>query len=214
MIAIVDYNAGNLTSVKLALNQIGEDSVITSDEELILDADRVVFPGVGAAGAAMDNIKRLGLMETLSKFIATGKPLLGICLGAQIVLDSSLENDNTECMGFIPGTTNLFQSTAEHQIKVPQIGWNQVEFIALHPVFANIPPGSEFYFVHSYYPVPSKADHSLAETTYGGTRFASVLGKDNIIACQFHPEKSGRRGLQLLENFCNWDGNIFNRKDR
>jgi len=191
MIAIVDYNAGNLTSVKLALNQIGEDSVVTSDEGLILNADRVVFPGVGAAGAAMENIKKLGLIETLSRFITTGKPLLGICLGAQIVLDSSLENDNTECIGLIPGTTNLFQSTAEHPFKVPQIGWNQVEFIASHPVFADIPPGSEFYFVHSYYPVPSNADHSLAETTYGETRFTSILGRDNMIACQFHPEKSG-----------------------
>ena len=206
MIAIVDYNAGNLTSVKLALNKIGEECVITSDRKVILDADRVVFPGVGAAGAAMENIRRLALHETLPRFISTGRPLLGICLGAQIILETSRENNNTRCMEILDGTTDIFQSTSEHSLKVPQIGWNQVEFITGHPLFYNINTGSEFYFVHSYYPVPAKTENVLAQTTYGRTTFASVLGKENLVACQFHPEKSGKPGLQLLTNFCVWNG--------
>jgi glutamine amidotransferase len=206
MIAIVDYNAGNLTSVKLALKKIGEECVITSESKVILDADRVVFPGVGAAGTAMGNIRRLALHETLPRFISTGRPLLGICLGAQIILETSRENNNTRCMEILAGTTDIFLSTSEYPLKVPQIGWNQVEFIIDHPLFYNIENGSEFYFVHSYYPVPAKSENIFAQTTYGGTTFSSVLGKENLVACQFHPEKSGKPGLQMLKNFCKWEG--------
>ena len=109
-------------------------------------------------------------------------------------------------MGLLAGTTDVFKSTPEHPLKVPQIGWNQVDFIFDHPLFNNIETGTEFYFVHSYYPVPADNETVLARTTYGNTAFASVLGRDNLVACQFHPEKSGRPGLQLLKNFCGWDG--------
>jgi glutamine amidotransferase len=206
MIAVVDYNAGNLTSVKLALEKIGQECVITSEKKAILASERLIFPGVGAAGAAMQTIKERGLDRILREYYDSGKPFLGICLGAQIILESSLENDNTTCLGLIPGTTGLFPTVLEESLKVPQIGWNQVEFKVEHVIFAGIPSGSEFYFVHSYYPVLLEKDHQMAATTYGDVTFASVLGRSNLVACQFHPEKSGRWGLKLLENFCQWKG--------
>ncbi len=206
MIAIVDYKAGNLTSVFLALREIGEEAVITSDADLIQKADRLIFPGVGAARSSMENIEELGLLPVLKAYKATGKPFLGICLGAQIILDSSLENDHTQCVGLLPGTTGKFRSSQSVPLKIPQIGWNQVHFDVAHPVFEGIPNNSEFYFVHSYYPEPAKDDCKYASTTYGETSFTSVLGKDNLIASQFHPEKSGRWGLSLLKNFCKWNG--------
>ncbi len=207
MIAIVDYEAGNLTSVQLALNEIGFPGVITSDREMILNAERVIFPGVGAAGACMFNIHIRNLQNILKEFLETKKPFLGICVGAQIVLDSSLENDNTSCLGFISGTTGKFESTPQFPIKVPQIGWNQVEVIKDNPLFTNIPQNSDFYFVHSYYPIPTNKENCFASTQYGNTKFTSVIGKENLLACQFHPEKSGKYGLQLLKNFCEWNGN-------
>jgi imidazole glycerol-phosphate synthase subunit HisH len=209
MIAIVDYKAGNLTSVQLALSEIGAESVITADPNLIMSADRLVFPGVGAAGSAMEELHKAGLAPILSAYLATGKPFLGICVGCQIIMDSSLEDGHTACLGFLPGGTNIFHAAPD--AKVPHMGWNQVRLAVPgprpHPVLQGIPDGAEFYFVHSYYPTPTDPRDVLAVTDYGGVSFASILARRNLLACQFHVEKSGKWGLQLLKNFCGWDGN-------
>ena len=211
MIAIVDYKAGNLTSVQLALHEIGEESVITSDPVTLASADRLIFPGVGAAGSAMDEIKALGLATPLRSFLDSGKPFLGICVGCQIIMDWSLEDGRTPCLGFLPGGTDIFRPAPG--IKVPHMGWNQVRMYgssdrAVHPVLKDIPSGADFYFVHSYFPLPADHGHVLAETEYGGAAFASILGRRNLVACQFHAEKSGKWGLKLLKNFCEWNGRV------
>ena len=210
MIAIVDYKAGNLTSVRLALETLKVDAQVTNDPEVIRRAKKVIFPGVGAAGAAMDEVKRLGLDSALKIFFETGKPFLGICVGTQILLEFSEEDGGTPCLGLIPGQVKRFNPTS-HYDKIPQIGWNTVHFtprpgLGPHPVLEGIEENSEFYFVHSYYPVPSHPEHRIGETEYADAAFASILGRENLIATQFHPERSGRIGLKLLENFCNWDG--------
>lgn len=207
MIAIVDYKAGNLTSVKLALAEIGEDAEITADPSRISRADRLVFPGVGAAGSAMAELDASGLRPVLKDYLASGRPFLGICVGCQIIMDWSLEDGRTSCLGFLPGGTGIFAASPGH--KVPHMGWNQVDQvdrIRAHPVLEGIPTGADFYFVHSYFPLPADRGDVVAETAYGEARFASVLGRDNLVACQFHAEKSGKWGLALLKNFCRWDG--------
>lgn len=204
MIAIIDYKAGNLTSVQLALAEIGRDSVITSDPAAIASAERVIFPGVGAAGSAMAEVEALGLRPALKDYLATGRPFLGICVGCQIIMDWSLEDGRTPCLGFLPGGTEIF--TPGPGSKVPHMGWNQVRAARPHPILAGIPDGADFYFVHSYYPMPSEDKDVVARTEYGGKIFASILGRGNLAACQFHTEKSGKWGLKLLENFCRWDG--------
>jgi glutamine amidotransferase len=211
MLAIIDYKAGNLTSVKLAMETIGVEGVITSDPEVVRNADRVIFPGVGAAGATMLNLKQLRLDEALYDVAQRGIPLLGICVGMQVLLDYSEENNNTKTLGIIPGKTLRFKPD-NHYTKIPQIGWNSV---ILNPninsdnhdnndkkYFENIKSGSDFYFVHSYYPVPKNPENILATTEYANVNFASIIRHKNIIATQFHPEKSGQLGLKFLENFC------------
>ncbi len=204
MIVLVDYKAGNLTSVQLALAEVGHESVISSDPSVISAADRLVFPGVGAAGSAMEEVNRLGLAPVLKDFVATGKPFLGICVGCQIILDWSLEDGRTACLGLIPGGTEIF--TPGPGSKVPHMGWNHVGFYRPHPLFEGIPDRSHFYYVHSYYPTPSDHADVLAESDYAGVRFAAILGRKNLAAVQFHVEKSGAHGLRLLKNFCAWDG--------
>ena len=203
MIAIVDYNAGNLTSVKLALDYLGTRSEITRSPARILAADRVIFPGVGSAGAAMQNIRALDLADVLRQVVQRGTPFLGICLGTQIIFESSGEDGGVQGLGVLAGTVKRFHPPNPSD-KVPQIGWNSVTFIKLHPLFEGIESGSEFYFAHGYYPMP--ADHAcvLGETEYANVRFASVIARDNLAATQFHPEKSGRLGLQVLKNFTAW----------
>jgi imidazole glycerol-phosphate synthase subunit HisH len=203
MIAIVDYKAGNLTSVKLALDHLGVPAEITRCPERILEAERVIFPGVGSAGAAMEHIRELGLAEALRAVVQRGTPLLGICLGTQIIFDQSEENGATKCLGLLAGTARRFRPTNPAD-KVPQIGWNTVDLVKPHPVFQGIESGSEFYFAHSYYPAPSAKACILGETEYAGVRFAAAVARDNLIATQFHPEKSGRIGLHLLDNFAKW----------
>lgn len=207
MIAIIDYNAGNITSVARALQNIGQDFVITDDTKRLDMASRVIFPGVGAAGEAMAYLREKKLDDWLKNYIKTGKPLLGICLGTQIILDYSEEND-TKCIGLVAGSTKRFPDklTSDGQLlKIPQMGWNSVKLRRSHPVFENVSPEAEFYFVHSYYPTPSDEAAVLGTTDYG-IIFSSVLAKDNLVAMQFHPEKSGRPGLQILKNFCTWEG--------
>ena len=203
MITIIDYNAGNLTSVKMALEYIGVDSEITSDRGRILNADRVIFPGVGAAGSAMANLKALGLVEAIKTVVSNGVPFLGICLGTQIIFESSEENQGTTCIGLIPGDVKRFVPTIP-VYKIPQIGWNNVRIAWPQPLFEGIDDLSEFYFVHSYYPVVSADSYVMAETAYNGIRFASAIGKANLFAVQFHPERSGRVGLRMLQNFSKW----------
>ena len=207
MIAIIDYNAGNITSVARALQNIGQAFVITDDTKKLDAASRVIFPGVGAAGEAMAYLREKKLDIWLKNYIKTGKPLLGICLGTQIILDYSEENE-TGCIGLVSGSTKRFPEKLTDQgelLKIPQMGWNSVNLRRSHPIFENVLPEAEFYFVHSYYPAPSDETAVLGTSDYGIT-FCSVLAKNNLVAMQFHPEKSGRPGLQILKNFCAWRG--------
>ena len=207
MIAIIDYKAGNLTSVARAMQNIGESFLITDDIKKLEAASHVIFPGVGAAGDAMANLKQKKLDYWLKDWINIGKPLMGICLGTQIILDYSEENE-TNCVGLVAGSTKLFPyqlDSAGQALKIPHMGWNSVELKRSHPVFNDISPMAEFYFVHSYYPAPSDESAVLGVTNYG-IKFCSVLAVKNLVAMQFHPEKSGRPGLQILRNFCSWRG--------
>ena len=205
MIAIVDYKAGNLTSVKLAFKALGIEAVVTDQAADILAADRVVFPGVGAAGASMRHLAELNLTQTLKTVVARGTPFLGICVGMQILLDRSEEDGGTATLGLIPGDVRLFRPS-DSADKVPQIGWNTVRFNRRHPVFEGVEDETEFYFVHSYYPMPTGPADRLGVTDYAGVTFTSVVGWANLVATQFHIEKSGRIGLRVFENFSRWNG--------
>ena len=202
MLAILDYKAGNQTSVRRALDHLGIPCRITADPAVIADAAGIIFPGVGAAGQAMHELTTTGLDKLLAEQVAAGKPLLGICVGCQILLDYSAEND-TKALGIIPGQCAMFsQSLAEEDgtpIRIPHMGWNRVRLGKPCRLFDGIEPDAEFYFVHSYYPVP-QPEFVIGETDYGLT-FCSVHGRDKLWAVQFHPEKSGRPGLALLRNF-------------
>ena len=208
MIVIIDYEAGNLTSVKRALDFLGQESIISKDDSRIAVAEKVIFPGVGAAGSAMTDLKRLKLDRALRESYEAGTPILGICLGTQIVMEWSQEND-TACLGLIKGKSLRFPDDVKddegRKLKIPHMGWNRLVLKEEHPIFAEIEYDSEFYFVHSYYPSPEFPRNVLGETQYG-IRFASVLASNNLVAVQFHPEKSGRPGLKILENFCRWEG--------
>jgi imidazole glycerol-phosphate synthase subunit HisH len=204
MITIIDYKAGNLTSVQLAFEYIGIKVRITDKPADVLKATQVVFPGVGAAGAAMGNLYNLKLIEPIKKVIADGVPFLGICIGIQLLLDFSEEDGGTKCLGVIPGTAKKFQPS-DPMCKIPQMGWNAVK-MKKHPLFDGIENESEFYFVHSYYPSPERKEMIIGETDYADVMFASAVAYKNLAAVQFHPERSGRIGLKLLENFSKWGG--------
>jgi len=208
VIAIIDYEAGNLTSVARAVGHLGAPCLVTQDLEAIAGAERVIFPGVGAAGSAMASLKRLKLDQALRQAVTSGKPVLGICLGTQIVFERSQE-DLAQCLGLLPGEVVRFPlrhvDAAGGPLKVPHMGWNGVAWRKPHPVFAGLPEQAEFYFVHSYYPKPSDPGVVLGVTEYG-FEFASAVGRANLVAVQFHPEKSGAPGLRILENFLSWDG--------
>ncbi len=207
MIAIIDYKAGNLTSVARALQEIGEAFTITADIKKLNAADHVIFPGVGAAGEAMAYLHRESLDCWMRDWIKKGRPLLGICLGTQIIFEYSEEND-TQCIGLVRGVTKKFpagMTLAGNLLKIPHMGWNSVILRRRHPLFNDLPPAAEFYFVHSYYPAPADETMVLGVTDYG-ISFCSVLAVNNLVAMQFHPEKSGRPGLQILRNFCKWRG--------
>ncbi len=200
---IIDYQAGNLTSVVRSFKALGVEGQVTQDPAEVAAASRVVFPGVGAAGKAMATLKELGLDRALQESFRKGAPILGICLGAQIILEDSEENDNTPCLGLLPGRTRSLPRQAG--LKIPHMGWNRVRFLKPHPVFQGLPEEAEYYFVHSYYPDPAEKAMVLGVTEHG-VEFPSALGWRNLVATQFHPEKSGRFGLQILENFLAWDG--------
>jgi glutamine amidotransferase len=203
VIAIIDYRAGNLPSVLRALEHLGHAAEITDDRAAIRSAERVIVPGVGAAGATMRNLRELGLDVLLrDEVFPSGTPMLGICIGVQIIFERS-EEDNAECLGLLPGRVRRFSGSGG--LKVPQIGWNEVRFVRPHPLFEDVPDGSHFYFVNSYYPAPADERLVFARAEYGEA-FACVVAKDNLVATQFHLEKSGPVGLRMLDNFCRWDG--------
>ncbi|MFP4510172.1 MAG: imidazole glycerol phosphate synthase subunit HisH [Spirochaetota bacterium] len=197
-VGVVDYDAGNLTSVETALRASGANFVVSPDPDTLASCDRLVFPGVGDAGSAMDVLRERGLDQMLRDYSGSGKLILGICLGAQIVLDFSEESD-TRCLGLIPGRAVRFPSDAG--VKIPHMGWNTVDPVQPHPLFEQVEGDASFYFVHSYYPEPEHEQSVLSRTHYAGLDFASAIQRENIWAVQFHPEKSGRSGLAMLQSF-------------
>jgi len=212
-IAIIDYGMGNLHSIAKALEHVaGKDRVlVTSAHETIIAADRVVFPGVGAIRDCMAELQRSGLGEVVVETVRS-KPVLGVCLGMQALLDASEENQGITCLGVIPGKVVRFPQDMKdpgdgNRFKIPHMGWNQVQQRGKHPMWKDIPMDSRFYFVHSYYAVPERAEDVAATTPYG-LDFASVIARDNVFAVQFHPEKSQHAGLQLLSNFIGWNGEV------
>lgn len=200
MIAIVDYGMGNLRSVTNAFARLGGSIVVTRDKGRIAEASAIVVPGVGAFGKCMENLRGFDLLDVLREQISKGKPYLGICLGLQMLFESSEEAPGVEGLSLVKGSVRRFKN----DLKVPHMGWNQVEQIKNSRVFKGIDQGEYFYFVHSFYPEPGE-DVIASKTDYGSP-FASAIERDNIFACQFHPEKSQKVGLRLLQNFINLCG--------
>jgi glutamine amidotransferase len=198
-IVIVDYGAGNLRSVERAAVHAGHRPVISADPEDVRAAETLIVPGVGAAADTMRNLRERRLVEPIRDFIAAGRPFLGICMGMQALLTVSEEGGEHLCLGVLPGRVRRLPSGP----KVPQMGWNTVGQRRPHPVFDGVPDGSYFYFVHSYYPAPDDEGVVIGETDYGVV-FPSVVARDNVIATQFHPEKSGDVGLRFYRNFLSW----------
>lgn len=202
MLAILDYKAGNQTSVRRALDSLGIPCTITADPGVISRAHGIIFPGVGAAGQAMDELETTGLDKIIREQVQAGKPLLGICVGCQILLEYSQEG-NTKALGIIQGECVLFNPAWEEDdgtpIRVPHMGWNRIRAKRDCELLKDIPEDTEFYFVHSYYPNPSPS--RVITTTVYGQEFCSMHGAPGLWAVQFHPEKSGRPGLTLLKNF-------------
>lgn len=201
MTVVVDYEAGNLRSVETALRHLGAAFRISASPEDVVTADRVIVPGVGDARAAMERLDEARLSDAIRSAATAGRPLLGICLGSQIVLDRSEEND-ARCLGLISGVARAFELRPGR--KIPHMGWNTVEPRSDHPLFRGISRETSFYFVHSYYPEPRDSDACLATCDYDG-EFCAVLGRDTVVATQFHPEKSGEPGLRMLDNFLQWN---------
>lgn len=199
MIAIIDYDAGNLKSVEKALVYLGQECVVTRMPEQILQADRVILPGVGAFGDAMDKLHRFGLVDVIHRTVEQGVPFLGICLGLQLLFQRSDESPGVEGLGILDGEIAAFPSGEGY--KIPHMGWNSIDVKEGAALFKNVPQGSYVYFVHSYYLKAAHTEDVAAVTDYIVPVHASVE-HGNVFACQFHPEKSGDMGLQILKNFC------------
>jgi imidazole glycerol-phosphate synthase subunit HisH len=201
MIDVIDYRAGNSPSVIYALERLGLDCRLVTKPGEIAESERLVLPGVGAAGATLDSLRESDLLDSLAERVQRDRvPFLGICIGLQVLFEHS-EEGNTSCLGWLPGRIRHF---ADGQ-RVPQIGWNEVRFTRSHPVTAGLPDRGHYYFVNSYYADPADAADALGRSEYG-VEFASVVAHDNIVATQFHAEKSGALGLRLLADFVAWDG--------
>ncbi len=198
MIAIIDYDAGNVKSVEKALQFLGEEAVLTRDPEEILNAEKVILPGVGAFGVAMEKLHRYGLVEVIGKVVEKKTPFLGICLGLQLLFESSSENPGVKGLGILKG--EIVRIPDGENLKIPHIGWNSLTYPREGRLYEDIPENAYVYFVHSYYLQARDKDLVVAECDYGVKIQASVE-KDNVYACQFHPEKSSDVGLTILKNF-------------
>jgi glutamine amidotransferase len=201
-VVVLDYGAGNLRSVARAVEHAGFIADVSDDPRALDDAHAVVMPGVGAAADTMRNLQEHGFVQPLRKYIADGRPFLGVCMGYQALMDLSEEGGEHRCLGVVTGRVRRLPSTngGGRALKIPHMGWNQVEQTREHPVFAGIPDRSYFYFVHSYYPDPEDDSLAIGRTDYGVT-FSSAIARDSLVATQFHPEKSGAAGLRLYKNF-------------
>ncbi len=199
MIAIIDYDAGNLKSVQKAVEFLGEKAVISRDRDEILAADKIILPGVGNFGDAMEKLKKYNMVNVIYDVVGKKMPFLGICLGLQLLFEKSSESENVSGLGILKG--EILRIPDAPDIKIPHIGWNSLKFMNNGRLFKNIGEDEYVYFVHSYYLKAKDYDIVKAETEYGGTTIHASVEKDNIFACQFHPEKSGSVGLKILENF-------------
>lgn len=218
-IAVIDYGMGNLHSVASALKYVSGDAEVqvTSDPKRVLEADKVILPGVGAIRDCMAEIRRLGFASAVASVIDSGRPLLAVCVGLQALMEHSDENGGVPCLHHFPGQVKSFSENPQFRVetdeashsgeklKVPHMGWNQVDQLIDHPLWQSIPDRSRFYFVHSYY-VRAEDPSVVAGECHYGVEFNAALARDNIFAAQFHPEKSADHGLQLLRNFVSWDG--------
>ncbi len=211
-VAVIDYGMGNLHSVASALRQVGGSGLevrVTSNIAEIDSADRVILPGVGAIRDCMAEIRRFGIDRVVDDVLSSGRPLLGICVGMQALMQRSEENGGVDCLGVLPGQVRFFgdplRDASGEKLKVPHMGWNQVHQSRAHPLWAGIAPDSRFYFVHSYY-IHCDDPQLVAGTADYGVALHAALARNNLFAVQFHPEKSSDAGLQLLNNFLQWDG--------
>ena len=203
MIAIIDYGVGNLFSLQSSLKRIGAEAIVTGDAQAIRAADRIILPGVGAFRDAADKLRAAGLDKVVCCEAAAGKPLLGICLGMQLLFDRSTEYGEHRGLGLIPGSVEDLKPDIPAYLKVPHIGWNALHFRRQHRLLRHIREGDCVYFVHSFY-AEDCADSLVATAEYG-RELTAVVGKDNVMGCQFHPEKSGEVGLAILRAFCEWE---------
>ncbi len=198
--AIIDYDAGNLMNVKRAAERAGLDTVVTRDREEIRNASALILPGVGAMGDAMEKLGRYDLISLIKEEVQKGKKLCGICLGMQALYECSEENGMTKALGLLPGKIAAFP---QGKLKVPHMGWNELVLRRPHEVMTGLPPHSYVYFVHSYYKVPGDTDDVIAYSDYG-VSVPAVVGKDNVLGFQFHPEKSGDTGILIWKNIASW----------
>jgi len=197
-VVVLDYGAGNLRSVARAVEHVGFDAQVSADPRALDRAAAVVMPGVGAAADTMRHLQEHGFVEPLREYIVGGRPFLGVCMGLQALLTVSEEGGEHPCLDIVPGRVRRLDGASG--LKIPHMGWNSVQQLRDHPIFEGIPDGSYFYFVHSYYPDPEDQSLVVGRTEYG-VPFASVIARNGLVATQFHPEKSGRVGLQLYRNF-------------
>ena len=206
-IVVVDYGVGNITSICRALHKYGAKVEVTSDELRIMAADGVVLPGVGAFAHGMQRLKHFGIDDTLRKYSETNKPILGICLGMQMLFDGSSEFGNTEGIGLIPGFVNKLETYNKRYEKLPHVSWNEIMGQNLdrwnYTVLDDIKNSADMYFVHSYYVKPTNTDDVLSTSIYSDFEFCSTVKRNNIYGCQYHPEKSGECGLKIISNFIN-----------
>ncbi len=207
MLAILDYDAGNIESVRLALNHVGGKPEFVATAEAAARAERLVFPGVGSAAQCMRNLRARGFDKVLADALAQGKPVLAICIGMQLLFDSSEEDGGIAALGLLPGRVRrLTPQPGDPGTKIPHMGWNRVTTQRPHPLLPDGLPGGNYYFVHSYYVDAANAADVYGATDYAGIRFAALAGRGSLFAAQFHPEKSGETGLDMLERFIRWDG--------